>query len=131
APQEFFTTESGRVADAVDGRQRERPQYRRVGGKDGRNVDRPGCLPGEMLALPAVEFSRPSHDAEEPQPNSSMFIVIVARQPWIGALDFDSELFMQFALEPAEWVLARFTLAAGELPVAGIDLARGPLTQEE
>ena len=45
--------------------------------------------------------------------------------------DRDAELFVQLALERGERCLARLDFPAGKFPVAGIDLARRPLAQQE
>ena len=51
--------------------------------------------------------------------------------PWVRLADGDAELFMQFTPERGIDALARFELAARELPIAGIHLARGPRSQQE
>jgi hypothetical protein len=58
-------------------------------------------------------------------------IVVVAGQPRIGVLDGNAELLVQLAAHCRQRRLSRFDLAAGKLPVAGIDLARRPLPEQK
>src|SRR5262249_5363410 len=119
------------VADAVYGGQGQRPQYRRLCRQQRPDVDVPGPVPPETLGLPAVRRPRPAPDTEKTEPHPRAALSIVASEPGISPIDVDSELFVQFTPEREEWLLAPLDLAAWKLPVAGINLAGGPLAQEK
>ena len=60
-----------------------------------------------------------------------MCVVIIPREPRVGTLDINSQFFVQFTPKRGERQLAALDLAAGEFPVAGIDLARRPLAEKK
>jgi hypothetical protein len=89
------------------------------------------ALPGELLTLARLQFAAPSRDAKEVEPHLSVLVVVGPRDPGIGFLHVDAEFFVQFARERCRQRFARFHLAAGELPPAGVYLAGWALRQQE
>ena len=60
-----------------------------------------------------------------------MLVIVVARKPGITPSDIDAELLVKLARERRVNSLARLDLASRKFPVAGVDLARGPLSEQE
>ena len=131
ACKEYVASDGVRVADAIKRRQCKRAQDRRVGGKQGRNADFSRALPGELLILPAVQLAGPSGHAPETQTHPCVLVVVVARKPGITPSDIDAELLVKLARERRVNSLARLDLASRKFPVAGVDLARGSLSEQE
>jgi hypothetical protein len=128
--QEARLADLRRVGDRVLGRQGERLEHRPVRRQHRPDGQRPEVLPRERLALAAVRLAAPRQHAEEVQADVGVRIGEDAGDPGIRALDLDAELLVQLARQRVGGRLARFDLAAGELPPAAVDLAGWPLREQ-
>jgi hypothetical protein len=123
--------EAAGIGDRVFERQGERSEHRRVRRQHRRGELRAEPLPGDCLILPRVGFISPGNHPEEIEPHVPVRVDVLAREPWVGALDVDAELLVQLARQGLLRRLAGFDLAARELPIARVYLARGALRQQE
>jgi hypothetical protein len=78
----------------------------------------------------ADRLALPREDAEEVELDVRVRIDEALDEPRRGAADGEPQLLVQLAVERRAGRLARFELAAGELPVARVGLARGALRQQ-
>ena len=79
----------------------------------------------------ADRFALPGEDAEEMQLDVRVRIDEALDQPRRGAAHREAEFLVQFAVQRGARRLARLELAAGKLPVAGVDLAGRALRQQD
>ena len=89
------------------------------------------ALPGDRLLLARLRVALPGGDAEEIEPHGGVRIGVHAGDPGIRRAGVDAEFLVQLARQGAVGRLARFDLAARELPVAGVDLAGRPPREQE
>jgi hypothetical protein len=78
-----------------------------------------------------MRLALPSMNAKEIQPHCAVRVGEHARDPGISRPDVDAELLVELSGERGCRRLARLDLATGKFPVAGVDLARGTLGEEE
>ncbi len=86
--------------------------------------------PGDALAFAAVRRAVPSVDDEKVQPHALGRKAIVVGRPRRQRTRADADFFQQFARGGLLRRLAGIDLAAGQLPVARRDLARGALREQ-
>jgi hypothetical protein len=78
-----------------------------------------------------MRLAAPLMHPKKVEANGAVGIRENPREPRIRRPDVDAELFVQLAGERGCRRLARLDLAAGKFPVAGVDLARRALGEEE
>ena len=78
------------------------------------------CWPSRISRAPG-----PDEHLAEMQPYPGMRVVEHFLPPGLDPADRDAEFLVQFAAQRLRNGLAGLELAAGKLPVAGVDLARG------
>ena len=77
-----------------------------------------------------MRLALPREHAEEIQPHGRVRVFEHPSDPAAGALDHDAEFLVQLACQCSFQRFARLHLAAGEFPVAGVDLALWALRQQ-
>ena len=116
--------------DAVDQRQLECAQNDGVRGEQRRHVECARRLPGERLTHAAARLAAPSEDTEEIELDIGVRISVALYKPRRRTHDPDSQFLIELARERDGRRFARFELATGKLPVAGIRRAGEPLREQ-
>ena len=72
----------------------------------------------------------PLRDPEKAQPHRGVFVHVSACQPLRCLFDLQPEFLADFAANRLQWCFAGLNLAAGKLPIAGVNLANRPLGEK-
>ena len=123
------------LGDGHAGRQRQGFQDRIIGRQDG--GDTGGGTAGQPIDGAVFErggdadFPFPGGYPPEIEAHGGVRVGELAGQPGRAFGDGDAEFFLQLADQRLAYRFAGFDLAAGELPVTGVDLAFWPLGEEK
>ena len=85
--------------DAIDCRQLERAENRRVGGQQWLDVECPRRLPRGRLPVAPYGFAAPRENAKETELDVCVRIDVAPDEPRRGAGDFDPQLLVELARE--------------------------------
>mgnify|MGYP003493122321 CR=1 FL=1 len=109
---------------------RERSEHAGVGLQERRHLERAGTLPRERLAVVSDGLAVEREHAEEMELDVRVRIDVLLHDPGGGTAHDDAELLDELACERVARRLAGLELAARELPVARVRLARGALGEQ-
>src|SRR5687767_10100395 len=119
------------VGDRIFAWQGKRSEHRSIGGQHRRGHGGARDLPRDRLVFARMRLAAPRMHPKKAEANGAVGISENPREPRISRPDVDAELLVELSRERGGRRLAPLELAAGKFPVAGVDLARGTLGEEE